>query len=345
MLKKNGIKALPLVLSLLLFFGCGFVPTLGDPLSIGDTGGEKNGTDISTFTPTVFTEVTKDLFETDYYDQLSPNEKHVYDKVITLSPGECEVSLSFPEQPALCAGREPTEEETAALSANIGRWTANALYAVWLDHPEIFWLEYNAYSYSYKMESDDTGIVKLQSVTLELSPLPDITDAPALQAQLDAAIRDFNPPTHASAPEKVAYINNYLAKKIEYDLDAPLRGNIIGALVYGRCVCEGYAQAFTYLAALSGIKAVNIPGYATDNGKTEGHMWNGVFLNGLLYAVDSTWNDSAKRAEFLLVGSLTVCHGAPFGETHTPAMLTIDGPHKAFALPKIADHAYGTKEK
>lgn len=332
--KKRIVSLLPVLTLLALLAGCyQIIPT------------EKNGTDKpqKDFTPTVFTEVVKYSFEESYADQLSPNEKRIYDEVTKLAPGETELSLTLPETPALCQDRDPTTEETDALSDRIRTWTANALYAVWLDCPEIFWLEHNAYSYAYELASDEDDIVKLSKLTISLKLVPDMEDIPALAEALAHATEDFSPPRNISDAQKAAYINNYLCRKIEYDLDAPQRGNIIGALVYGKCVCEGYAQAFSYLAKKADISAVCIPGYATSDGETQGHMWNAVNIDGALYAIDSTWNDTLARTEYLLVGKDSLCYGnVAFGESHTPNMLMLEGPHKTFALPDIASQKYET---
>lgn len=316
-----------LVLLASLLFGC----------TVPATDGTGDGTP---FTPTVFTEVVKTAFEESYYDQLSPNEKHIYDKVLTLAPGEHELKLTLPEKPAICKGREPTEAESDALGQKLSFWAANALYAIWLDHPEIFWIEYGNYSYSYKMEGDKDNVVWMTELTLTLSVPAGMNDPAKLAAALSSATADFDPPKGATEEATVAYINRYLRQKITYDLNAANRGNVLGALVDKRCVCEGYAHAFTMLAKRAGLDAVSIPGYGTTEEGTEGHMWNAVRIDGALYAVDVTWNDSTREDAYLLVGSETVCHDMPFGESHTPDMLTLDDSHKLFALPAIAPQSY-----
>lgn len=335
---KKRIFSLVLTLSFLLAFS-------GCELFLSPQNSPKQPEKAEKFTPTVFTQTVKTEFETRYYDQLSPNEQHIYEEIVKLSPGETELSLSFPEVPALCMGREPTKEETDKLGEYINLWTANALYAAWLDHPEIFWLEYNTYSYAYELANDEDNIVKLRRLNVSLSLSAGMEDAVAIAQELTAATADFRPPRSATVPEKVAYINNYLCRKITYDEDSPNRGNVIGALVEGRCVCEGYAQAFTLLATKAGLTVANIPGYATNDGKTEGHMWNAVLIDGTFYAVDSTWNDSIGKNEYLLVGKETVCHSAAFGESHVPDMLMLEGPHKSFLFPEIASIAYGSYQK
>ncbi len=291
------------------------------------------------FTPTVFTEVTATAFTHSYADQLCPNEKSVYDAVLALDVGELTFSATLAEQPALCRGRAPKDREKDALSERLGYWIGNALYAFKLDHPEYFWIDFTDFTYEYGLKSDGEGIVKLDSLVIKLSAPADVKDAKAMAAALANATKDFSPRGN-TVKEKVAYIDSYLTARVSYELDAPHRGNLIGALVDGRCVCEGYAHAFFYLCQKSGVDAVCIPGYAKANGDTEGHMWNGVFIDGVLYAVDATWNDSTHERRYLLVGSDTEVHEGTFGETHTPDMLLISGNTKPFALPEISEIAY-----
>ena len=292
------------------------------------------------FKPTVYTEVIKDTFEKSYADQLSPNEKAIYDAVIALEAGTTSVDITFPEVPALCQGRNPTDEEMDKLSEDISRFAANALYAAWLDDPMLFWLDHGKYSYSLEVEGDENNVVKLTKLTLSLSLTASAEIIAKQGTALENAVKGFKA-LGATPAEKVAYINNYLASRIEYDLEANNRSSVIGALVDGKCVCEGYARAFDYLCDLAGIDAVCIPGYGITEEDREGHMWNAVALDGKMYAVDVTWNDTTKKNSYLLVGLDTVCHDTPFGESHKPDMLTIDGPHKAFAFPAIAKLGYG----
>lgn len=338
-------RILSLLLSLLLslaLFGCdGFkLPFSEGAQSGGTQSGEEGNVE---FSPTVYTFVTKDTFEKSYSDQLSPNERAVYDAVLAATPGATTVDVTLPELPKLCRGRAPSDEEMSKLSDDIGSFAANALYAAWLDSPTLFWLDHSKYSYDIAVESDDDGVVYLKSLKLHLTTT---ASADVIHEQLAAlidAVKDFTP-TGATVPEKIAYINTYLTSHIEYDLDAPNRGTIIGALVDGRCVCEGYARAFDYLCEKAEIDTVCIPGYAytDEHPEGEGHMWNAVRIDGAFYAIDTTWNDTTETAAYLLVGSETVCNDETFGKSHKPNMLINDGPHKAFALPSISKMAYST---
>ena len=62
-------------------------------------------------------------------------------------------------------------------------------------------------------------------------------------------------------------------------------------------VCDGYAQAYTYLLQQAGIDATVIVGTAGDaenEEDREGHAWSAVKLDDEWYEVDSTWNDAGN---------------------------------------------------
>ena len=61
----------------------------------------------------------------------------------------------------------------------------------------------------------------------------------------------------------------------------------IGAILDGKANCQGYTDAFYLLCNLAGIETHKVFGSAG-----EGHCWNAVRLDGWLYTVDVTFNDS-----------------------------------------------------
>jgi len=58
-----------------------------------------------------------------------------------------------------------------------------------------------------------------------------------------------------------------------------------GALVEGSAVCQGYAEAYEYLLEKVGIKS------ELCNSTLLNHVWNIVYINGISYHVDVTWDD------------------------------------------------------
>lgn len=81
-------------------------------------------------------------------------------------------------------------------------------------------------------------------------------------------------------------VDNCTYKKSDFDSTA------YGCLINNEAVCSGYANAAMIMLNMAGIKTVVIPGDATpQNGKTEGHLWNMVELDGEQYFLDVTWDD------------------------------------------------------
>lgn len=94
--------------------------------------------------------------------------------------------------------------------------------------------------------------------------------------------------------QNIMFIHDYLVNNIEYDSKYNAIGSysIYGALIEKKCVCEGYAKAFKYIANAAGFECELMQGKATNStGETENHAWNCIKLNGLWYQVDSTWDD------------------------------------------------------
>lgn len=94
--------------------------------------------------------------------------------------------------------------------------------------------------------------------------------------------------------EKVRQVHNWLINNVEYDknLSADEPYSIVGALMEGEAVCEGYARSFKYIMDEIGIPCILVSGTGTNsNGETESHAWNYVELDGKWYGVDVTWDD------------------------------------------------------
>ncbi|MDD6401826.1 MAG: transglutaminase-like domain-containing protein [Lachnospiraceae bacterium] len=112
--------------------------------------------------------------------------------------------------------------------------------------------------------------------------------------------------------EKEIAINEYLCSHIEYDYDAlddasnnnyrtvsdKFRNsfNAYGALVEGKCVCQGYAAAFKLLADAAGLESIMVTGML--EGEVP-HAWNKVKINDVWCVIDTTNNDSEFVANAL----------------------------------------------
>ena len=165
-----------------------------------------------------------------------------------------------------------------------------ALAAFRGDHPEVFWIDPNT-SYSYYEEE--------KAVTMQLH----FTESgEALQRDrkaLETAVRE----AIAEAPQEAAdydielFLNDYIAKNCEYDIEAENRHSAYGALVNGSAVCDGYSKAFQLLCRRLGVECTVVEGTSDFNQDDDnGHMWNCVRLEGEWYHTDVTWNDAPNAA-------------------------------------------------
>lgn len=117
-------------------------------------------------------------------------------------------------------------------------------------------------------------------------------EAAALQAALQKGVEEVIRP-EMSAYEQEKAIHDYLVRHIEYDLAVVGRtephasSTAYGALVLGKAVCGGYAEAFKLFMDLLGIECYVVVG----SGDGIPHAWNMVELDGDYYHIDVTWDD------------------------------------------------------
>ena len=87
--------------------------------------------------------------------------------------------------------------------------------------------------------------------------------------------------------ERALLVHDRLALRCNYDkeLTHSNKFDIYGALIDGYAVCEGYTKSYIYLLNKLGIKSIIC---ASD---TLNHAWNIVYIDGVPYHVDVTWDD------------------------------------------------------
>lgn len=142
--------------------------------------------------------------------------------------------------------------------------------------------------------------------------------------------------------EKMKYIHDWIVDNVKYDsLEHEHTSNIYGCLVNKSVVCEGYARAFKYLLDELDIPCVMVSGTAVDeDGKSERHAWNYVYIKNAWYAVDTTWDDpiiigngkidDTIKYKYFLRGSKTI------GADHfTIGQITKDG--FDFEYPELSE--------
>lgn len=93
--------------------------------------------------------------------------------------------------------------------------------------------------------------------------------------------------------EKMKYVHDWIVDNANYETSKGSNtSNIYGCLVNKKVICEGYARAFKYLMDELNIPCILVSGTAIDeNGKSERHAWNYVYIKNNWYAIDTTWDD------------------------------------------------------
>lgn len=152
------------------------------------------------------------------------------------------------------------------------------------DHTEHFWLG-NGYEILFT-ESTATALKPeyiMSGDELETAKAAFNAAAEALLAGITSDMSEY---------EREKMLHDKLAAAVSYEETANAH-NAYGALVGGKAVCEGYAEAYQYLLQLAGLQAFIANGTAinSETGNSENHTWNLVRIDGEYYNVDLTWDD------------------------------------------------------
>ncbi len=189
-----------------------------------------------------------------YYQQLSEYEKEAYESLYQA----CEYGIS-----------------EAKINPIVPEEFNRALYAFRYDHPEFFWLQ-----------GEVRTTLMYGSVYRANCLVP--PDAFDKMAEMDKKAEEILKDAPKSDYDKVKYIYEYIINNTDYDLDAPDNQTAYSALINGRSVCAGYANAFLFLCDKAGIYCGYVSGDVVGRGP---HGWNFIKINGNYYWVDVTWGD------------------------------------------------------
>jgi len=155
------------------------------------------------------------------------------------------------------------------------------------DYAQHFWIG-NTYSTSYNAE---TCVSVTMTYILSGEELAEAQEA--FEEAVEAILAELT--DDMSEYERELYLHDKLASMITY-VSGTHAHNAYGALVEGKAVCEGYAEAFQYLLRCAGIQSFLAIGASIDpgTGTSVGHEWNYVRIDGKYYHVDLTWNDQGE---------------------------------------------------
>jgi len=276
-----------------------------------------------------------------YYNQLHDNEKQIY------------ISLKTQIENALRNGGDlynfsiydiPVEHES---EASIIGFRATSAFV--MDNPKYFWIGHG----------NQQKITTLSNVIneMQINFNQDYTEDQVIDnyKQIKEVGKKLKEKidTIPTLCEKLQFIHDFLIRLIVYIYDEnKSRYNIQGALIEHESVCEGYAEAFTYICQL-----VNIPTIIV-NSKT--HEWNFVKMDdGKWYAMDVTYDDPKieniefksgddrnKKYDYFLIGKntqiITDNQRMPYNQSKDHQLLNylLVESSTGFEFPELSDDAY-----
>lgn len=198
-----------------------------------------------------------------YYEQLSENQKKVYD---ILKKESCELHSN------IRLNRVPSKDVTLAS------------YALHMDYPALFWLG----EYTYKTVGND-------SVTEVIYSIPETAkdDLAEVEKVVEQIQQEMDSRVIYNDYEKLKFFYDWIIEHTEYESNSYSQ-DMRSVFLHNSSVCAGYSRAFQYLCQKNDMECTYIPGYTNHQ---ESHAWNLVKLSGKYYWVDVTWGDPLFAGE------------------------------------------------
>lgn len=154
------------------------------------------------------------------------------------------------------------------------------------DHTEHFWM---GNQYTYTFNPDNNAVIEITPQYVMTSD-----ELPKAKAEFNSVISNIIAKMDSSLSEyeKEKYLHDTLASIVTYEEGANSH-NAYGAIVEGKAVCEGYAEALQCLLHEANIQSFIVLGSSINpsTNQEEGHAWNMVRIDGEYYHTDLTWND------------------------------------------------------
>lgn len=292
---------------------------------------------------TAIAETQSDVFL--YRNQLSALEKKFYDAIDSMN--NAETLKSGAGEYDLVSGNVLDQSRIKSFlngDNQVLRAFGAGKDAYFLDHPEIFYVDFDALSINLATKGENylasigTGRRASYYVQNSFSSTSEVNEAiDTLQSAVSSIVSKVTAPT---LQEKIEQANSLLCEKVTYDfcnLEAlsayePNIRTAYGSLVNGYAVCEGYARGFKLIMDNLDIPCVEVIGYYIDGEANEPHAWNYCMLDGKWYLVDPTMNDSG--AKFGLYGS-------EYAKKHYIADGFISQSGYEVRYPQLATYDYG----
>lgn len=229
-----------------------------------------------------------------YYSQLDTYAKVIYDAIAdnigNLKTGNYVINIDYDFSSLL------SKEDG---SDRLKEYYNDATNTINLDIPSLFYIDFT--KMSLVTETSTTIFSTKYKLYLSAGKNPNyFANGFTSQAQVENAINQVesmkkevcNKINKSSAYNKIRDSHDWIIEYLNYDGTSENKGNIYGAFIERKVVCEGYSRMYKYILDELGVENVLVGGTGTNsNGETENHMWNYVKIDNTWYAVDITWDD------------------------------------------------------
>lgn len=327
-MKKNE-RGVSLLNAILVFIIIAFILLISIIIYAGSTNSVNQAPE--------YVEVSGNAETRYFYMQIDEGAKIMYDTLLNnmeaLKSGD--TKIDFPKNDKISSDKFQT-----------------AWDAISLDRPELFYIDtyklslvtkktiyFGKESLSYTLEPVDGGKYYISTFTNE----EQIDEA---LAKLNKIVENIKINATGTTYNKVRYIHDLIIDNVAYAIDQnPNNGNLYGALVNNKAVCEGYADAFKYMLDQLEIPCVEVFGDAVaEDGSTESHAWDYIKMdNGKWYGIDVTWDDpivygaggitSKTKYRYFLKGSDS------FLKSHREDK-DVSGTGQSFTYPELSKEDY-----
>ena len=260
-----------------------------------------------------------------FYDFLDDNNKLVYQQLVSIinEPTASPVSLKLAKTVSVSVSSLPSSEafddkDRSAYEEVLFGCCKPAIDSLMFDFPELCWMDVTQIAVRPGSDISITRSFRKGTYTIRFSSViitPAYYSAFKSRGEVESALDDLWQSVADfkvvgdTRYEKVKSIHDSICKFTYYDLNAPLRGSALGALVKPGVVCEGYAKAFKLICDREDIPCVVVYGNESEEDDSA-HMWDYVQMeDGKWYGMDVTWDDldgeygREVKYEYFLKGS------------------------------------------
>ena len=181
-------------------------------------------------------------------------------------------------------------DEMTLLSTSDAKLIEKIYQCVMADNTGYFWV----HGYSYTTTSSFLGGTETKFYPKYLMTK---NEAEEKQKEIDAVASEWlsGISTDTGDYEKSKYVYELLANNVDYDYTTTgdIKNQTIESVFLKKSsVCQGFADATTYLLKKLGVSSCVVIGKAYTG---EAHAWNLVRLDGKYYYLDSTWGNGTYK--------------------------------------------------